>query len=306
VKEVYKEGLEPDTFDIKGSLLTITRAAKSHKPLVFVVTLFTLLLTALYVYIWPPIYTATAMVMVERDNDPVRDAFYIGWNVFRKDDSRTEIELFTSTPVLKEVVTKEHLKYADVYHPFMNQLSDFWQDSWPGQQYHRIKTAIFPPKKPELTAEEKDFIKTVVSLKAGVFIEAVPETNAAHVNVKGPSDRVAAVANRLIDVYLAQRRLRYESEAQKSLDILSAEVDASLAALNSEERKRLDFTKRNDLTIDFQKETLEISKLIDLQTEIATARTKIATAEASRRPELSHQSLNSTTFGRRSRCARLT
>jgi uncharacterized protein involved in exopolysaccharide biosynthesis len=279
--DLYIEPRDPDTFDVKGSLGAISRSARNHKLLVLLTCLFTLSIVTAYVYLWPPVFTATAVIMVERDTDPVRDAFYIGWNNFRKDDSRTEIELLTSTPVLTEVARDENLTYNDVYHSFLSHLSYLWRESWVGHNYQALKAKLISQPKTRLSAKEKDFILTVVSMKSGINIEVIPETNAGHINVKGPNERVAAIANRLIDVYLAQRSLRYQSEASKSVDILTDEVKQSQDRLNELENQRLAFINRNGISSsDFQMETLQTNKLTDLQSEISAARAKIATAEA--------------------------
>src|SRR5579863_193620 len=113
---------DPDTFDVRASLRSISEAAKHHKALVFLTCFITLALLTGYIYLWPPLFAAEATMMAERDGDIARDAFYLNWAVFRKDDVRTEIELMTAGPVLKEVIEKQKLTYDDVYHPFMSHL----------------------------------------------------------------------------------------------------------------------------------------------------------------------------------------
>jgi uncharacterized protein involved in exopolysaccharide biosynthesis len=89
-----------DSFDVRSSLRSISAAVRHNKGLVLITCVVTLLLVTLYVYVWPPIYKAEATVMAEPDYDYQRDTFYTGWDVFRKDEARTEVELMTSGPVL--------------------------------------------------------------------------------------------------------------------------------------------------------------------------------------------------------------
>jgi uncharacterized protein involved in exopolysaccharide biosynthesis len=280
-----------DSFDVMGSLRRIGREARNQKWLVLAVVLLTLGMVTAYVIIWPPVYEATAMLMVERDTDPVRDSFYIGWNVFRKDDARTEIELMTAGPILKEVVDREHLTYDDVYHPFSSHATYLWQESAVGKKYKAVKQKVFGDEdggKDAPTKEELALGRTIVDLKAGIDIEPVGESNVGRITVKGPSRRVAAIANRLVEVYLGVRMERYRSEAQRSYDVLTTEVKKCQAELGEIEAQRLEFTKKNDLALDLQKAQLELSKLTEREDAIASTRTRIATLEATVR-ELDQQ-----------------
>jgi uncharacterized protein involved in exopolysaccharide biosynthesis len=273
---------ELDTFDGRAALVSIVGAARHHRGLLVMMCVFTLGLVTLYAVIWPPTYEATATLMVERDTDPVRDSFYIGWNVFRKDDARTEIELIMSGPVLKEVVEREKLTYEDVYHPFTSHLTYLWEQSSIGQTYRRLKRQFLgddtsgAPSQDELTLG-----RTIVDMRAGIALEPVAESNVGRLHVKGPSRRVAAIANAITDVYLERRADRYQAEAQKAYDVLSEEVKRAGDELSTIEERRLAIAEGNTLAFDFQKESLEVQKLTDLEENIATTRTRLAAIDAS-------------------------
>ena len=145
---------EPDTFDIKRSLGRLCQASREHKWLVLIVCLLTLGLTTVYVVYWQPIFVTKATLVAERDTDEARDTFYVSWNVFRKEDPRTEVELMTSAAVLKEVIKREELTYDDVYHPPLSHLAHLWGQSSVGKFYRGIKKKVFPPRGDEPSAEE--------------------------------------------------------------------------------------------------------------------------------------------------------
>jgi len=138
--------VDADSFDVRASFRSIFEAVRHQKMLVLLTCVVTLAGVALYVYIWPPIYTAEVTVMAEPDYDYQRDSFYTGWDVFRKDEARTEVELMTAGPVLLEVAKREKLTYDDVYHPFLSQVSYFWEKSWVGRHYRSLKKKLFPPE----------------------------------------------------------------------------------------------------------------------------------------------------------------
>ena len=274
---------ELDTFDGRAALLSIVGAARHHRGLLVMMCVFTFGLVTLYAVIWPPDYEATTTLMVERDTDPVRDSFYIGWNVFRKDDARTEIELIMSGPVLKEVVEREKLTYDDVYHPFTSHLTYLWEQSSIGQTYRRLKRQLLGDDDTAGAPSQEELMlgRTIVDMRAGIGLEPVAESNVGRLHVKGPSRRVAAIANAITDVYLERRADRYQAEAQKAYDVLTDEVKRAGEELSAIEDRRLAIAEGNTLAFDFQKESLEVQKLTDLEENIATTRTRLAAIDAS-------------------------
>ncbi len=273
---------DPDSFDVRSSILNIADAVRLHRKLVLITCVSILVLVTLYLVIWPPVYEATAMVMVERDTDPVRDSFYLGWNVFRKDDARTEIELITSAPVLEAVVRREHLTYADVYHPFTSHLSYLWGKSLVGRAYRGVKHAILPTDSNAPSEKDLELARTIIDLRSGISISPIAESNVGRLTVKGPSRKVADIANAIVEIYLARRADRYHTEAEKAYEILSKEVRVTDEELQAVEARRLEFTRKHKLlAFDFQKENLEVSTLTDLEAKIDGTRSGIASMEAS-------------------------
>ena len=67
---------DPDTFDLRSTVLALSDAASEHKAVLLLTVCFTVGLAWLYTYLWPPIYRAEALLMVERDVDAARDNFY--------------------------------------------------------------------------------------------------------------------------------------------------------------------------------------------------------------------------------------
>ena len=271
-----------DTFDVRASLRNIYRACRHHKALVLVTCLLTLGLVTLYIYLWPPIFRAEATLMAERDIDGSRDSFYGGWNVFRKDDLQTEMELVKSGPILKQLIDKEHLTYDQVYHPFWSHLAYLWQTSAVGKAYHRVKRKLLPdPYLDSLSPSEIDFGRTIGDMRDGISMEPVGEASIAKLTVKGPSRQVAQAANDLADIYMSSRTDRHFLEAQSSYDILGQEVARSAKELNEVSNRKLAYAQEHGITFDFQKENLQVGKLGELELGIANERAKIANSEAS-------------------------
>ena len=269
-------------FDVAGFIRLVTRSVKHHKPIVLWTLIIVLNLVTIYVAIWPPTYRVEAKLAAERDLDPARDQFYSNWQVFRKDDPRDELQLFTAGPVLREVVEKNHLTYDDVYHPFLDHLSYLWERSWPGRAYTSLKDKLMPSSDAP-NKDAKDLGRTVSGLKAGIHIEPVADTHIALLTVKGPNRHVNEVANSVIDSYLAFRAQRHAAEAQKAVQVLNQEAERARAELDEVRRRRDQFASDNGLMIEFQKESLDIKELTGLETGLTTENSKIASLQASLR-----------------------
>jgi uncharacterized protein involved in exopolysaccharide biosynthesis len=272
---------DPDTFDVRGALMTLYRTAVLEWRVILVTCVVVLAVVIAYAILWPPIYQAEASLMSEGDRDAARDSFYGGWSIFRKDDMRTESELFTSAPVLKEVVERENLHYKDIYHPVASHLSYLWASSLVGRGYHKLKDWLSPPEHEPPSPEEQDRARTLADMKAGIFLANVGEANMGQLTVRGPSPRVAQVANTLIHVYLKQRIERYRVESMKSVETLTAATDAAETSMRAIEHERLEFMRKNGLSLGIEKEKLEVTKLADLEERAADVRSKIAGSEAS-------------------------
>lgn len=272
---------DPDNFDIRGTLLSISRAFKNHKLLVLITCALTMVGVTVYVWIWPPTYMVQTMMMVERDTDPVRDTFYLGWNTFRKDDSRSEIEMLTSGPVIQKVVEQQHLTYDDVYHPFLSHVVYLWQSSAVGKAYKNLKNSLLHKTEDPSTRKARELGRTMVDMRAGISVDPIAESNVGRITVKGPNQKVSIIANQLLEVYLADRRERYESEAHKAYEILSEEAARTGKELSDITARRLAFMKANGLSFDLQKENLDLTRLSQAEDAIAITKSKIATMGAS-------------------------
>lgn len=271
---------DADSFDVRGAVRSIIDAARLHRLLVIVVMVLTLLVVLLYMWVWPPVYSSDATIMGERDIDSSRDSFYTGWNVFRKDDHRTELELMVSGPVLAEVAKKLKLSYDDVYHPFSSHLSYIWEQSWVGSNYREFKAWLWPPEADAPRPEDLELGRIVVGLRAGISLEPVHEAIVGRLGVRGPNRRVAEIANAVVDTYLVQRTVRYQKEAQQALDVLNPEVERAANELRDIEGRRVAFANRHGLSFDLQRENQEVKALTDMDQNMASTRVKVASLQA--------------------------
>jgi len=120
---------------------------------------------------------------------------------------------------------------------------------------------------------------TVRDLAEGVALIPAPDSYVARVVVRGPSPRVAQIANTLIDVYLEERKLRAVAEAQESYDSLKQEVDKARAALLASEQSKEEYYTEQTLLLEFEKDRVEVTKWLELRARILESESALATAE---------------------------
>jgi uncharacterized protein involved in exopolysaccharide biosynthesis len=272
---------ESDMFDLGGFLRILTTAIRHHKFLVLFTCFLTLVVVTWYVWVWPPIYLVEAQLAAERALDPARDVFYSNWQVFRKEDARDEVVLFTAGPVLRDVIAKNNLKYDDVYHPFMSHAGYLWEKSWLGKKYTALKESIFKPDVNAPDDEAKEMGRVLDDLKSGIYFASEADTHVATLQVKGPNRKVTDIANSLIDSYLAYRSKRHADEARTALNVLTVEAERARGELELVRARRESFARRNGLMVDFQKESLDVKELTGIETGISNQKAKVASLEAS-------------------------
>lgn len=260
----------PDTFDVHRSLRIVREAARRRWWMVLATCLLTVGLVVVYMRVFPPIYRGTAYILVEDEKDVLRNQFYGPWSVFRKGEAiKTEAELIKISPVVTEVVQRLDLKYEDVYHPILRVLTDLWNRSLVGRTYKKVKAFFFPPEKNpwEPSPEEKELAMTVVDMQAGIIVQPVGESTVGEVTVKGPTPRVAEMANSLVEVYLAHRRERHRGEATAAYDALTAQVERAKANLQDAEQTLQNFAEQNGVKFEFDKERADVTILSKQEAE---------------------------------------
>lgn len=268
---------EADSFDFKKSLELIIQAIVCHKLLIAVTMVLSVSLVIMYVVIFPANFEANVVLIGDPENDFQRDEFYNYWAIFRKHPLPDEGELMTSGVVIGQVVDKLGLRYEDVYHTTLNHIGYLWTQSWIGKGYRAVKYWLFPRRTTyALSPEETERAKTIVSFKDGVFLRVVPETNVGALVVRGPSPRVADIANTMIDLYMEYRRSRMLEEADTAYNALKAEADKAQQELSEFEISLEDHYQQNDMLLAFEKDKVQVGTWLELQASIVESEAQLA------------------------------
>lgn len=283
MKESIPHQPELDAIDWRMSLRRARHAVVRYWLLIVASCVVSFALLALYIKIFPPIYKAEAVLLGEPNEDVIRSNYYAHWNVFRKGDLKSEPELITSGKVARQVVAALDLKFNDVHHTFLTQLGYLWTESWVGKSYRRFKEWLFPPDPSayKATPEEIERARTVDAFRDGVFVDAVPGTAVGRVVVRAPTYRAAEFANKIVDVYLAERSNMFLNEAETAYKSLEGEVRRAEVDLAAIDRQKLEFDSRNKVVLDFEKDKLLVASWASLRTTISEVTANIASIEAS-------------------------
>ena len=288
---------EADSFHFGGALAAMAQAVRTHWLAVVATMVVACGLVGLYVWVWPPVYESEVMVALDSDKDVQRTAFYQGWNTFRKEGLVDEGVLMTSQPVLQEVVTQLHLKYEDVYHPFLRYAIHLWTESWLGKNWRRFKHWLLrtPESTSLLSPEEIELGRVLSDMQSGVAIHQLGEASIGSLAVKASTPRVADIANAIVRVYLRQRQERYVTEATEAYESLASEAAKTRAELDALGRRIREFRARTGTVLLFEKDRGQIGQWITLRSSIDDLRVTISENEASLKAieaQLGHESAN--------------
>ncbi len=272
---------EADAFDLRKSWERIKLSVRGHTRLIGYTCLCSVALVLVYIILWPPVYQADVAVIAESKDDRQREEFYSYWNTFRQNSLPDEVAMMTSRPVLEEVVDKLGLTYNDVYHPFLSHAAYLWETSWVGRGYHKVKYFFFPrPKSPyAATPEEIDRARILRDFKEGVALVPVAGTDEGDLIVRGPSPRVAQIANTLVDSYLEQRQQSFIAEAQAAHDSLAQVVIQAKAELDATEAKIQNYDTQNTMLLALEKDRVEVSQWLEKRAEVVELQATLASTQ---------------------------
>lgn len=273
---------EIDSFDVQGAVARVIDAVLKHKLLILLCVLMCLGLIWTYIKLFPPVYSAEVMLQAEAEEDKAREQFYSSWNTFRKSELNSEVELMTSTPVVRRVIQDLNLTYDDVYHTPLKHLLYLWEQSTIGNWYRKAKKWIFPPRELPFqpSAEEIALARTVNGFKDGARLEPVPDTHIGYLVVKGPTFQVAEYANRLADAYTEYRQEAYSNEAEVAYEALIGEVARATLERNKVMEARLVFEVKHGLALGLAKDKAVMENWAELETLIQGLEFRLDNLEA--------------------------
>lgn len=270
-----------DSFDFRRTLLGLVRSIRRHLLLIAATTMVTIGVGIAYIMIWPPIFAADVLLAAESERDIPRAEFYSNWHVFRKNQLNDEVQLFTAPTVLIRVVDRLGLTYDEVYHPFMSHVTYLWMTSTIGKTYRATKEWFFPPKRSlySPTPEQVDRARTISDFRAGVSVESASDSSVGRLVVRGPTPRVAEIANTLVAVYLELRIERQKREADNAFEALTGEVLKAREELRVAENQMEQYYTQNSLLLAMEKDKLDITRVETLRGMIVEIEAALANAE---------------------------
>lgn len=291
-EEAIRHQPEADSFDFHAALHSIAFAIRSRPRLILRTAAAAVALVLVYIVVWPPVYETKVTLVSTSDKDLKREQFYADWAVFRRDDLNNEVQLFTSGPVLTKVIKRLDLHYKDVYHPPLSYLTHLWRVSPPGRLWRWTKQKIWPPEGDAPTPAEEEFAETLQDLKSGVALLPVGDSTVGELTVHGPSGRVREIADTVVDVYLEERRERFEREAEDAYRALKSESDKAKQELLANESQLTQYYTQTDMLLMFEKDKVDISQMltqrsavVDIESQIQQASSELGTIRGQLRRE---------------------
>ncbi len=210
-------------------------------------------LVTIVTFLLPPVYQATATILVERDTDSEKALlFRMNFpNQFEKYDwLKSEIEILQSYPVASRVVKKHRLTKIN--------LADY-----PNMD---VKT-------------RQAFKRDVEKFQKKLNVELARDSNVISVGFQSEDpEQAALIANSVIDTYLAYRSEIYDaSETYRFFEEQMRIADDKLREL---EHKQAEFRRREHLVSSETQLEILLTKLADYEKTLTSVRTKRIGKEA--------------------------
>lgn len=267
----------PDVFDLRNALMAIWDSCLAYWWTIPATITVCCLGIVVYLLSFQPVFRAEVGLLGEADNDSSRQNFYAYWNTFRKNDLVTEAEMLVSPTTIRKVVEDLDLKYEEVYHPPLSRLVYLWGESFVGKNYRRVKRIIFPPAPlpPGVTEEDVERTLIVKDMRAGISINAVKDSVLGYLELKGPTPRVAEVANAIALTYLELRKERLIAEARMAYESLAEEAASTLAELEIKENEQRAFFDKSEMFLRFEKDKVEIAQWIQMKSNLVEIRSDL-------------------------------
>jgi uncharacterized protein involved in exopolysaccharide biosynthesis/Mrp family chromosome partitioning ATPase len=258
--------------DSELDLGALSHALWAKKWRILIPTIIVALATFVYVNSLTPRYASDARVLID-----VRENVFLRPEAEKSSPDRavldelavtSQVQLFLSRDLAREVITKLKLGERPEFDPMLNGLS-------PTTVVLAFLGLVKDPTK--MSSEERVLQRFYERLN--VF--SVDRSRVVEVSFQSSDPELAArVANAVAEGYLAMQREAKQDQARSASKWLAAEIDTLRKTLAEAEAKAAEFRSNANLFIGPNNVPLASQQLNELSTQLATVRTQKADAEA--------------------------
>lgn len=241
--------------------------------------------TALYVLMQPPIYESTVSLLIEPTGPKVMskdvEEVYAPSSV-NIDYYKTQYEILKSHHILKEAVIRLNLKAHPEYSPKPQGPLAAWLDEAKSFVVDALKAMVSSPAEPAgALSEEESERRLVDRFRGHVTVKPVLNSRIVRVTVESIDPNLAAdAANTIASVYMTrslEMKMKASEEASKWITV---RVEELRKKVEQSERALQEFARRYGLVNVAERQRMGTQKLSDLNTQLVQTETKRAEAEA--------------------------
>ncbi len=210
----------------------------------------TLLTTVVWTFTRPPIYTATAMVKIEREEPRVVQYEPVAAGEFRNEDYyKTQYEILKSRSLARQVI--DRLNLAE--HPeFQPGPPGWWDKSWAGLWNWLAGLGLVLPQRPAPVDEAGLEVRSPVvdAFVERTRIHPVRGTQLVEVSFDSYSPGLAArVANTIADSYMALNLEQRLAAGRYARQFLSQQLEETRKELEASELRLAEFLRKEDIVL---------------------------------------------------------
>jgi succinoglycan biosynthesis transport protein ExoP len=274
---VYSSFYDDESFEGKRSIRQYINVVYKRLPIILAITLIVTSAVALYMYRLPPIYEATAEMIIEPPKAPVtgtKDSININFGSDVNYEN-TQLQLLRSPDLMKDVVVDLGLyRDPDLFGSQNKGLLSSLRSIISRDKTNSGKDNLLPVveqvpdsngEKPKvvLTPEEESRANAYAAiLLTGLSVEPVERTNIVNVSIKSENPVIAAkVADRVAQMFKEQDAQRQSAGARQAYEDLKKSIDTLTQTINSDDAELIKALKDYNLPLQDKGQELNASRL---------------------------------------------
>lgn len=259
----YLPVYDEDNFDQKRSVREYFNVVYKRLPLILALAILTTVVTALYMYRQPSVYSANTQMIVEpRKAKQVQKSG--GLNINIGNDPKyydTQLQLLRNQDLIREVVLRLELyKNPNLLESENKGIAFMFRSLFSGEKpvsresslpilVQNSDQTLGDKPKPQLSPEEKMLVEIYTGhIMSGLNVFQVDKTNLVNISVTSTNPELAAkAANTIAEVFIDQDIERATEGEKKALEDINKSIEELKATINSQETERINALKRNEL-----------------------------------------------------------
>ena len=262
-----------------SDLLNLWNAVRRHLPNILLFIFSSVIITWLVVSKINPVYRATALISIEKENVPFTTEGARSTTATAKQEYRsTQVEILRSRSLIENVVKTLDLSSHKAFNssrPGWQQLLTYWSDKYLGNSEATVYEEQY-------AVDDADIEDVIDSVANALQVSTIANTNLISVVFNSQEANLTArVANAFVEEYLSEVNEFRQEAANKAIDQFQDNLIVLQNEIAASEQSLQDYRESNDLLDSGSSIGLTERSLIDLNQQLVEMKGELAVHQTS-------------------------